>query len=496
MIGLTATARSPWSIQLSWTNPPDPDLEWVEVRSDGDSWGTDVEETTYTDRYLQPGTTHTYTLRTYDTAENAGPPVSVSATTWAQAPVVGPATSVVRISTDSAATQANEGSYGAVWSPDSTMVAFESWASNLVPGDTNECSDVFVKNLSSGVLLRISTSASGGQSNGCAYRPSWAPDGSRIAFESWASNLVADDTNRSNDVFIKTLQSGAVQRVSTTGIGGQTNNDSYGPAWSADGTQIAFQSYADNLVAEDTNDDSDIFVKTLQGGAIQRISTTATGGQSNGGASAPAWSPDGMQIAFESWASNLLPGDTNEVGDIFVKTLTSGAVQRISTAAGGGQGNDGAYRPVWSPTGTRIAFESWSTNLVPDDTNDSTDVFVTTLASGAVERVSTTAGGGQGDNGAGSPVWSHDGTRIAFESWSTNLVPDDINDSTDVFVKTLATGAIQLVSTDSAGRLVDSGAGGPGFSPDGAKIAFGSWSSGLVLGDTNGVDDLFVKTLP
>ena len=131
-----------------------------------------------------------------------------------------------------------------------------------------------------------------------------------------------------------------------------------------------------------------------------------------------------------------------------------------------------------------------------DDINDSTDVFVTTLGSGAIERVSTNAAGGQADNGAGSPVWSHDGTQIAFESWSTNLVPGDINDSTDVFVKTLATGAIQLVSTDSSGRLVDSGAGGPAFSPDGAKIAFGSWSSGLVPGDTNGVDDLFVKTLP
>ena len=90
VIGLTATALSPWSIRLSWTNPPDADLEWVEIRSDGDWWWMDIEDTTYTDRYLQPGTTHTYTLRAYDTAENTGPPVSVSATTWRKLPSSGP----------------------------------------------------------------------------------------------------------------------------------------------------------------------------------------------------------------------------------------------------------------------------------------------------------------------------------------------------------------------------------------------------------------------
>ncbi len=331
-----------------------------------------------------------------------------------------------------------------VWSPDGTKIAFTSNASDLVAHDTNDSDDVFVKTLSSGAVQRVSTDATGAQAYTNSHSPVWSPDGTKIAFTSGAWNLVPNDTNGRNDVFVKTLAGEAIQRITTDATGAQVDGDSAFPIWSPDGTKMAFFSRASNLVPNDTNDSHDLFVKTLSTGAVQRVSTDTTGSQANGSTppvSAATWSPDSTKIAFASTASNLVPADTNGIEDVFVKTLAGGAIQRISTDSSGGQVDggyfDGSFMPAWSPDGNSIAFASSASNLVPGEPLNELDIFVKTLSTGAVQRVSTDAAGVPANSDSQMPVWSPDGTKIAFDSMASNLVPADTNDSYDVFIENL-----------------------------------------------------------
>ena len=196
----------------------------------------------------------------------------------------------------------------------------ESEASNLVPGDTNGDRDLFVKDLATGTVQRISTDSNGGQADQNSLRGQWSPDGARIMFSSWASNLIPADTNGASDVFVKTLASGALQRVSTNASGSQANGDSSESDWSPDGSKILIISDASNLVPGDTNGAGDLFEKNLASGATRRVSTDASGNQADGQTHSGSWSPDGSKILINSDASNLVPGDTNNATDVFVKS--------------------------------------------------------------------------------------------------------------------------------------------------------------------------------
>ena len=128
-------------------------------------------------------------------------------------------------------------------------------------------------------------------------------------------------------------------------------------------------------------------------GEVERVSTSASGVEANGESAYPVWSPDGNRIAFSSWASNLIPGDSNGTSDIFVKDLDTGEVVRVSESSSGVEGNLYSFTPQWSPDGSKVAFYSYASTLVPDDTNGQPDVFVKDLATGDLDRVSTNAAG-------------------------------------------------------------------------------------------------------
>ena len=408
-----------------------------------------------------------------------------------------PPFAIARVSTDAAGAEANNGSTLPVFSPDGTKVAFASTANNLVAGDSNGTTDIFIKDLATGAVTRVSTDTAGVEGNRTSLAPVFSPDGTKVAFTSFADNLVAGDTNNATDIFVKDLTTGVVTRVSTDAAGAEASRfgSSTNPVFSADGTRIAFTSGATNLVAGDTNNATDIFVKVLASGAITRVSTDGASAQGNGPSSIPTLSPDGTKLAFVSNASNLVDGDTNNVTDIFVKDLANGAITRVSTGIASAQSDGGNATPVFSADGTKLAFTSVAGNLVDGDTNAATDIFVRDLTSGVVTRVSTSAAGAQANGTNFTPVFSPDGTRIAFASDATNLVPGDTNGRTDIFVKDLASGAITRVSTSAAGTEGNNASVTPVFSPDGTKVAFTSGAFDLVAGDTNNQQDIFVATL-
>lgn len=195
-----------------------------------------------------------------------------------------------------------------------------------------------------GVLVRISTPVPGleGEANGDSYAHALSADGRYVAFASDASNLVADDTNGHEDVFVRDQLSGTVTRVSVAVDGRQVLADSSRPVITDDGRFVAFASRASKLVAGDANRREDVFVRDLQAGTTARVSVGAGGIEANGDSRGLAMSPDGRYVAFTSGASNLASRDTNRRGDVFLRDLQAGTTTRVSLRTDGGQGDDDA----------------------------------------------------------------------------------------------------------------------------------------------------------
>ncbi|MBA2448749.1 MAG: PD40 domain-containing protein [Chloroflexi bacterium] len=377
------------------------------------------------------------------------------------------------------------------------LVAFWSGASDLMPGDSNGTLDVFVKDLQSGALEAISVASDGTAGNGPSLNAVLSANGQLVAFESRASNLVAGDANRSSDIFVKDRLTGVVERVSMAADGRDGNDGSHRPALSADGRFVAFWSEAGNLVPDDTNQSYanggyDIFVKDRQSGALERVSVAADGAEGIADSVAPSISADGRFVAFGSFAANLVPGDTNDVPDVFVKDRLTGAVERVSLTADGAQGDgDSFWNPHISGDGRFVAFWSEASNLVPGDTNGVPDVFVKDRQTGALERISLADQGAEGNGASYNPTLSADGRLLAFWSEAGNLVPDDTNGALDVFVRDRQTGAVEHVSLAADGTASDGASYSPTLSADGRLVAFWSEASNLVAGDSNGKLDVF-----
>jgi Tol biopolymer transport system component len=371
----------------------------------------------------------------------------------------------------------NDISYAAVISRNGRYVAFESGASNLVSGDTNFATDVFVRDLVTGTTTRVSVDSNSNQAIGATViNPdvdrasgvdgvSISADGRYVAFGSRATNLVANDTNNSSDVFVRDLVTGTTTRVSTDSSGNQANftgitfgrdaSASSNPSISADGRYVAFQSLAPNLVPEGKDySDFDIFVKDRVTGKTTRVSVDSNGNEGiplggigviDLGSLDPSISADGRYVAFSSGDINLVPDDSNGVRDIFVHDLLTGETTRVSVDSNGNQANGTSSNPSISADGRYVTFTSDASNLVNDDTQGATDVFVHDRVTGITSRVSVNsqgeqALGGYGGTFSGLPTISGDGRFVAFLSNAANLANDgfvtpQINAGSQIFLR-------------------------------------------------------------
>ncbi|MFC6674097.1 TolB family protein [Marinobacterium aestuariivivens] len=399
-----------------------------------------------------------------------------------------------RVSVNSAGVEGNNFSNVPAISADGRFVAFRSGASNLVAGDTNGTGDVFVHDRATGATSRVSVNSSGVEGNGDSARdiPAISADGRFVAFVSGANNLVAGDTNGEEDIFVHDRDIGATFRVSIDSAGNQANGSSFEPAISADGHFVVFHSFASNLVAGDTNP-LDVFVHDRVTGATTRVSVDSSGNQAAGGSARPAISADGRFVAFGSGASNLVTGDTNGRPDVFVHDRDTGATTRVSVDSAGIEGNSDSDNPAISADGRFVAFNSRASNLVAGDTNGRYDVFVHDRVTGTTSRMSVDSAGveGNGDSFTQSDI-SADGRFTTFPSRASNLVTGDTNSTNDVFVHDRLTGTTSRVSVDSAGVEANGSSSNPAISADGRFVAFSSGASNLVASDTNGAFDVFV----
>jgi Tol biopolymer transport system component len=430
-----------------------------------------------------------------------GVPTSASAATG----------NTTRVSVASDGSQANSASFDPVISGDGRYIVFESSAGNLVPGDTNGVGDVFVHDRDTGGTERVSVAGDGAQANGSSgfeqRRPAISADGRYIAFESFATNLVPDDTNDAADMFVHDRVTGSTERVSVASDGSQASFRSAGlefgsftPSISGDGRFVAFFSRAVNLVPDDTND-GDVFVHDRVTGSTERVSVASDGTQTDihNESYTPAISGDGRYVAFSSRANNLVPGDTNGTFDTFVHDRVTGSTERVSVTGDGTQANGNTFNPSISGDGRHVAFDSDASNLVPGDTNSLPDVYLHDRDSGSVERVSVASDGAEGNNPSAHAVVTPDGRYVAFGSFANNLVPGDTS-FYDMFVRDRVTGSTERVSVTSDGTQanehslgVDNSPAVPAISGDGRYVAFTSRASNLVPADTNGVSDVFVR---
>lgn len=285
-----------------------------------------------------------------------------------------------RVNVGPAGVEANANTFpGSSISDDGRYVAFTSTATNLIAGDTNAADDIFVRDRMAGTTTRVSVDASGGEANGRSYHPSFSADGRYIAFVSDASNLVAGDTNGRADVFVRDLSTGAVKRVSVSSSGVQANADSQTGVLSADATCVAFDSMAWNLVSGDTNSNQDVFVHEIATGTTTRVSVYSNGNQGFRGSFHPSISSDGGLVTFSSDEAFVL-SDPFFAVDIFLHDRATALTTQISVDSLGAQGTapstGSAHRSMISADGRCIAYSSSFTNLVPADRNADVDVFV------------------------------------------------------------------------------------------------------------------------
>jgi Tol biopolymer transport system component len=400
---------------------------------------------------------------------------------------------ITRVSVASDGTQANEISINSSISADGRYIAFDSLASNLVSGDTNNAYDVFVHDMLTGQTERVSVSSRGKQANGfLTIWPSISADGRYVAFDSDATNLVDGDTNINVDTFLHDRLSGVTELVSVALDGGPANGHSRFPAISANGRFVAFDSLADNLVSGDTNQQPDVFVRDLQRGTTELVSRASDGMLGNGQSESAALSADGRYVAFVSFASNLVSSNTSSVYNIFVHDRLTGETEIISQALGGAPANNSSEEPVISADGRYVAFDSSAGNLVSNDTNHTADVFVCDRMTGQIELISLSSQGTQANDASFFSSLSLDGRFVAFESLASNLVGDDTNGMTDVFVHDRLTKGTWRVSVAKDGLQGEWGASVPSISGDGRYVGFNSGSTNLVYSDTNNQTDIFV----
>ncbi len=312
-------------------------------------------------------------------------------------------------------------------------VAFCTEDDSITPGDNNMVYDLIIHDMLTGTNRQVGSDYGGvGHVTG---KGSFSADGRYFAFTAW-ENFLPDDTNGRWDLFVSDIFTGQITRVDVDSNGNQqVDGNTFDPSISADGRYVAFSSTSTSLVANDTNAQSDIFVHDLLAGTTTRISTDSSGTQASGGESAsPSISADGRYIAFKSAATNLVEGDTNTKTDVFVRDMIKGTTTRVNTDSNGIQANIGSAHVSLSADGRYVAFSSGATNLVADDTNAKSDIFVHDMLTGTTTRQGLSYDGNQSNQANSYLSLSADGRYIAFRSSATNLVENDSNGVADYFI--------------------------------------------------------------
>jgi len=402
-----------------------------------------------------------------------------------------------RVSVSEAKAQAvGHDSMGSSVTEDGHYVAFHSRAANLVPRDWNGRDDIFVRDRLNGFTSIVSI-AGYDTGNGDSQEPSISANGRYVVFSSMATNFVARDWGGKSDVFVHDRLKSTTTLASIGASGTSANGDSFAPSISADGRYVAFESDANNIVANDTNDECDVFVHDRQTGKTTRASVTSAGAEANGASWAPKIAANGRFIVFESYADNLVANDTNEDSDVFVHHRGVDTT-RVSVSDGELQADAWSGGASISADGRFVSFDSDASNLVTGDTNEAPDVFLRDRQSGATTRASVNSAGAQHATVAANSSLTDDGRFVTFATLSP-MTAGDTNDAFDIYIRDTVGHSTTLASSGVTGSAGNGECYSGVIAGNASCIVFGSDATNIVSDDTNGRADVFarqLKTLP
>jgi Tol biopolymer transport system component len=396
------------------------------------------------------------------------------------------------VSANATGLEGNLSSFSPSISTDGRLVAYRSNATNLVAGGTNGLSHVYVYDWQTGQTSLISSSPGQVQGDRHSALPAISPDGRYVAFESLATNLVPGGTNGKRHIFVRDRETDETSLCSQDADGVQGNDDSSHASISADGSRVAFASRAAKLVAGGTNGESHIFVRLQGRDATILASVDNAGVQGNGGSFMPSISADGRYVAFHSWATNLVPGGTPANIHVYVRDLATRETTLVSKSSGGMLGNDVSTQASITAGGRYVAFDSLATNLVTGGTNGKRQVFVHDRQSGQTSLASADSSGAEGNDDSSLPSISADGRYVAYESKATNLVPGGMSGVSHIYVHDRVTGETELISVGPVGVLGNANSHEPFLSASGRYVAFRSKATNLAAGTANGYFQIFV----
>jgi len=349
----------------------------------------------------------------------------------------------------------NPSSDRASLSADGCVVAFMSMADNLVPGDTNQVADVFVRDRCAGTTDRVSVSSKGREGDAhSGFSPSSGADISRdgrfVVFASNASNFAKGDTNQNNDVFIHDRLTRTTELVSRGLDGLPATGDA--PVISADGNFVAFRSFSDTLVSDgNPNFFPHIYVLNRATQAIERVDVDSNEVIGDSQANNVEISADGRYIAFDTFADNLAPGPGDQQGiDVFVRDRVNGTTEGISTIGDTGTFEGHSILSSITPDGRFVGFSSVDPTFPQaDSTGFATDAFVFDRQNSTVQLVSRSSSGVQGNDESSNPLVAGDGSSVVFSSRASNLVANDTNEEFDVFRRDLVSGITVRLASDN-----------------------------------------------
>ena len=390
---------------------------------------------------------------------------------------------------------ANNHSYSGDISADGKLIVYASSASDLVLGDHNNLPDIFIYDVDSNKTELLSVTAKGDDSNGASSIPVISADGQFVVFASAADNLVEGDQNGAVDIFMYHRAERLLERISSLDKSG-AEFEGRGPSQidiSGDGRFVVFDTTTDNLVYNDNNNLSDVFLYDRVTGVIDKISNASSGKtDADGGSYHAVISENGQFIAFESMASNLVSNDTNALSDVFVYDRNDGGMTRISVNSAGDESKGASLRPQISEGGQFVSFYSKASNLVEDThlrnshLEMSDGIYLHDKGAGRTQLLTL----GAGDHWPSEPInpkfnMSANANYIVFSSKAQNITEywtglcDDsgtVNcfwrDRDNVFLYNRLTAHTELISVNSFGFPLDANSVEPSVSEDGKFVSF------------------------